>query len=42
VKFICTHEQLEKMKKVIVHNGGELIIDRREPDGVFAVARKIS
>jgi len=39
-KFICTPEQMEKMNKVITHNGGVMETEKREEDSVFAVVRK--
>jgi len=31
---------MEKMKKVVAHNGGALEVEKREGDGVFAFVRR--
>ena len=34
--FICAHDQVEKMLKVVAHHGGELRIEKDESGGVYA------
>ncbi|MHC1742132.1 MAG: hypothetical protein AB9873_03755 [Syntrophobacteraceae bacterium] len=40
-KIICGREQLERMKRVIAHNGGVEEIEREEGDAVYLVIRKL-
>jgi len=39
-KIICTPEQVEKMRKVVAHNGGRMETERTEADAVFIIVRK--
>ncbi len=41
-RIICTREQLDRMKRVISHNGGVEEIEREEADAVYLLIRKAS
>jgi hypothetical protein len=40
-KIICAPEQMDRMQRVIAHNGGVGEIVRAEPDAVYVVIRKL-
>jgi len=40
-KIICAPDQLEKMQRVIAHNGGADKIEKTEPDAVYLIVQKL-
>jgi hypothetical protein len=39
--IICGPDQLERMRRVIAHNGGADTVERTESDAVYLVVRKL-